>query len=132
MGMLSELAEMNLLAGAYEHRWAIALAAVGAYVLQKLRTYWRLRRFKGPRGTGFFGLWHTRALIGWKSHIKYRQVTDTYGARVFNRPPPFLSTCFDFADFLLLDRAPRSHWATSPHNVRSRAVDAHVRRQVEL
>lgn len=111
MGIFSELAEMNLLERAYEHRWPIVLAAVGAYVLGKLRTYWRLRRFKGPRGTGFFGLWHTRALIGWRSHIKYREVTDTYGARVFKPPPPFISACFGFADFRSLDRAPRSHRA---------------------
>ena len=79
--MLSELAELDLLARAYEFRWAIALAGLGVYVLRKLRGYWRLRHFKGPFGTGFFGLWHTRALLSWKSHVKYREVTDTYGAR---------------------------------------------------
>ena len=80
LGTLSEIAEMNILAQAYEFRWAIALAGVGAYVLQKLRAYWRLRRFKGPFGTGFFGLWHTRAVLSGRSHIKYREVSETYGA----------------------------------------------------
>lgn len=82
MGMLSEMAEMNLLARAYEFRWAIALAGVGVYILRKLRTYWCLRRFKGPFGTGFFGLWHTRAILSWRSHVKYREVTENYGPRV--------------------------------------------------
>lgn len=80
LGTLSEIAEMNLLAQAYEFRWAIALTGVGAYILQKLRTYWRLRRFKGPFGTGFFGLWYIRANLSGRAHIKYREVTETYGA----------------------------------------------------
>jgi hypothetical protein len=79
MGILADIYEMGLLAEIYEYRWAIVLASVGTYVARKLRAYLRLRAFKGPRGTGFFALWHSRALLSWESHVKYREVTDKYG-----------------------------------------------------
>ena len=78
-GLLLRFAELDILEQAYEHRVAIALTGVGIYILRKLRAYWRLRRFKGPFGTGFFGLWHTRALVGYQSHKEYKKVTDRYG-----------------------------------------------------
>lgn len=78
--LLSRFAEVDVLEQLYEHRLAaVALVGVGVWVLRKLRAYWRLRRFKGPRGTGFFGLWHCRAILSYRSHKKYKEVVDTYG-----------------------------------------------------
>ena len=79
-GLLLRFAELDILRqAAYEHRVAIALTGVGLYVLRKLRAYWRLRHIKGPFSTGFFGLWHTRAIVGYESHKVYKNATDRYG-----------------------------------------------------
>lgn len=87
MGVLSRISdalpswllEADVLAQLSEHRLAIALAGVGLWVLRKLRAYWRLRAFKGPFGTGFFGLWHCRAILSYRSHKKYQEAIGTYG-----------------------------------------------------
>ena len=71
---------MGLLLHVYDLRWLLASAAAAAYVGTKIRAYYRLSAFKGPFGTGFTELWHTRALLSLKSHTKYKEVCDKYGA----------------------------------------------------
>lgn len=70
---------MGLLAQIYENRWLLALATLTFYAVGKIRTYNRLKQFKGPFGTGFSELWHTRAILSLQSHLKYRDVSDKYG-----------------------------------------------------
>lgn len=77
--LLAQLLEVDVLAQLSEHRLAIALAGVGLWALRKLRAYWRLRGFRGPWGTGFFGLWHCRAILSFRSHKKYQEAIGTYG-----------------------------------------------------
>ena len=96
MGILSRISDAGLLdcfaaldvEQLLEYRWAVALAGVGLYVLRKLRAYWRLRTFKGPFGVGFFGLWHCRAILSYRSHKKYEEAINRYGMA---RPHPPLA-----------------------------------------
>ncbi|KAK8046410.1 hypothetical protein PG996_014474 [Apiospora saccharicola] len=71
----------------YDFRWAIASVALGTYLLQKLRAYYRLRAFKGPWSTGWSDLWHVWAILSLKSHLKYDEACRKYGkcCRVYNR-----------------------------------------------
>ncbi len=70
MGLLVQIRDLWLL---------LASAALTVYLGSKIRTYYRLSAFKGPFGKGFSELWHTRALLSLKSHVKYKEVCDKYG-----------------------------------------------------
>ncbi|KAK7966958.1 uncharacterized protein PG986_001235 [Apiospora aurea] len=70
---------MRIAADLYEFRWYIALAALAAYLLQKTRTYCRLRSFQGPWSTGWSDLWHSWAILSLKSHLKYDEACSMYG-----------------------------------------------------
>lgn len=70
---------MEIAAFVYDLRWIITVVLLGAYSLQKIRTYYRLSSFKGPWGSGWSELWHVRAILGLKSHLKYDEVCRKYG-----------------------------------------------------
>ena len=76
------MAEMNLLARAYEFRWAIALAGVGVYILRKLRTYSCLHLFKGPFGTGILRAVAHPGDSQLEVARRVREVTENYGPRI--------------------------------------------------
>ena len=77
---------MAILAQIYDFRWALALVGLAAIVVSKIHTYYRLSHIKGPSGTGFTNLWHSRALLSCKSHIKYKEACDKYGMVGSDRP----------------------------------------------
>lgn len=60
-------------------RWLLALVALVLYATHKVRTYNRLKAFKGPPSSGWFSLWHSYTLLGDKEHLAYKQVCDKYG-----------------------------------------------------
>ncbi|KAF2727110.1 benzoate 4-monooxygenase cytochrome-like protein P450 [Polyplosphaeria fusca] len=70
---------MGLFAQLYQARWPILGAILLLYIASKVRTYMRLRQFKGPFSTGWSEVWHVRAILSLRSHEKYREVTDKYG-----------------------------------------------------
>ncbi len=70
---------MGLLLQFYELRWMLAVAGLAFYAIAKIRTYNRLKAFKGPFSTGFSELWHTRVVMSTKSHLIYKDVCDKYG-----------------------------------------------------
>jgi len=70
---------MALLAQLYEARFLLLVGLLTTYFATKLRTFLRLRHFKGPFSTGWSEAWHIRAILSLKSHIKYMEVTNRYG-----------------------------------------------------
>lgn len=68
------------MASLHDIRWLLLVCgAVLLYVAKLYRAYLRLRAFKGPFSTGWSEIWHTRAILGMRSHLAYKEVTDRYG-----------------------------------------------------
>lgn len=70
---------MGLVSILYDSRWRLALAGLFVYVAYKVYVYNRLRAFRGPFSSGWFEFWHSYAIIGDNSHLKYKEVCDKYG-----------------------------------------------------
>jgi cytochrome P450 len=70
---------MSLLAQLYALRWVLLSAVLVVYVADKYRKYNRLRQFDGPFGTGWSEFWHSRVILGLRSHLAYKDVNDKYG-----------------------------------------------------
>ena len=70
---------MSVLLAGYSVRWLLSFLGLAIYVVTKIRTYNRLRAFKGPFSTGFSEFWRAKAYLGLKSHLAYRDVCDKYG-----------------------------------------------------
>lgn len=77
---------MSLILQLYAARWLLLSAVLVVYVADKYRKYVRLRAFKGPFSTGWSELWHTRVLLGLRSHLAYKDVNDKYGEWYNVRP----------------------------------------------
>ncbi|KAK1446883.1 cytochrome P450 [Colletotrichum cuscutae] len=74
---------MGLISQLYSLRWLFAAILVAVYVGQKIRTYNRLRAFKGPVLCGWTEAWHAWAILTFKSHLKYDEVCRKYGEPFF-------------------------------------------------
>lgn len=61
----------------------------------QLRTYRRLRHFKGPPSAAWFEFWHINAIMSLRSHEKYRDVTDKYGSIARIGPNDIITTSPD-------------------------------------
>jgi SH3-like domain-containing protein len=72
---------MSLLAQLYALRWVLLSAVLVVYVADKYRKYNRLRQFDGPFGTGWSEFWHSRVILGLRSHLAYKDVNDKYGKK---------------------------------------------------
>jgi hypothetical protein len=60
--------------------WATAAVLLLVYsVLSTAVSYWRLRRFKGPRLAAFSHLWYTRVAISQQAHLYLSDVCTKYG-----------------------------------------------------
>ncbi|KAL8326505.1 hypothetical protein RB597_003008 [Gaeumannomyces tritici] len=70
---------MGLLSAIYHLRWFLGLAFLAVYLVSKVRTYWRLRNFKGPFSTGFSELFHVRLILSHRNHEEYKEILDKYG-----------------------------------------------------
>lgn len=70
---------MGILSQFYSLSWALASVLMAVYVCQKLRTYNRLKAFKGPFSSGWSEAWHIFAILSFKSHLKYDEVCKKYG-----------------------------------------------------
>lgn len=61
----------------------VVLVLVGAVLLWavavRLSQFWRLRKFRGPFGTGVSWLWHSCAVLSGNAHQWYGDVTEKYG-----------------------------------------------------
>lgn len=68
--------------GSFDRR-LVCLALIGAVLLwavaARLSQFWRLRKFRGPFGTGVSWLWHSRAVLSGNAHRWYGDVTEKYG-----------------------------------------------------
>ncbi|KAF9874726.1 cytochrome P450 [Colletotrichum karsti] len=70
---------MTLLAQLYGFRWVVVGVLLTVYVGKKIKTYNRLKAFRGPFSTGWFEMWHSFAILSFKSHLKYDEVCRKYG-----------------------------------------------------
>ncbi|KAF6805135.1 pisatin demethylase [Colletotrichum sojae] len=70
---------MALFAQLYNFRWVAAFLLLTVYAGTKIRTYNRLKAFKGPFSTGWSEAWHILALLSFKSHLKYDEVIRKHG-----------------------------------------------------
>ncbi|KAK2004378.1 cytochrome P450 [Colletotrichum falcatum] len=60
-------------------RWLFALAVLLLYAGRKIRTYNRLKAFRGPPLCGWTEAWHVWAILTFKSHLQYDGVCRKYG-----------------------------------------------------
>ncbi|GKT93423.1 pisatin demethylase [Colletotrichum tofieldiae] len=58
----------------YSLRWLFASVLLFLYAGQKVRTYNRLKQFKGPFLCGWTEAWHAWAILTFKSHLQYDAV----------------------------------------------------------
>jgi hypothetical protein len=70
---------MSVIAQLHAARWLLIAVALALYSASKYRIYKRLAVFKGPFSTGWAEVWHTRAMLGMRSHLMYKDVNDRYG-----------------------------------------------------
>lgn len=70
---------MGLLTLVYEIQWYLVAAILIFYVGKKYKQHNRLKAFKGPFGTGFSELWHSRVILSTESHLRYGEVCEKYG-----------------------------------------------------
>ncbi|KDN64066.1 putative cytochrome P450 [Colletotrichum sublineola] len=71
---------MSFFSDLYGLRWLLALIVLVLYAGYKIRTYNRLKAFKGPPLCGWSDAWHAWAILTFKSHLKYDAVCRKYGA----------------------------------------------------
>ncbi|TLD14120.1 uncharacterized protein PgNI_02678 [Pyricularia grisea] len=76
----------------YDHRWGLAVLAVGFYLITKIHGYSKLKAFKGPVGVGFFNHWNSWALFSRRSHLKYKEACEEYGSIVRIGPNDLLTS----------------------------------------
>ena len=50
------------------------------FLTSTIRSYWRLRHFKGPRVAAFTNLWYARAVATYKPHLILGDVCTKYGS----------------------------------------------------
>jgi hypothetical protein len=68
-----------LLATGWRYFVTLALLTTVYLVLDRVREYHRLRRFKGPTTSGISWWWHSKAVISGRAHEYYGDVTEKYG-----------------------------------------------------
>lgn len=97
---------MGLISQLYSLRWLFAAILVAVYVGHKIRTYNRLRAFKGPVLCGWTEAWHAWAILTFKSHLKYDEVCRKYGKHFLpSHPSRFLSFTVFFLTSVVIDHA---------------------------
>jgi len=57
----------------------ILVSLVGIWVVQKFRSWYRLRHFKGPFLAGISRLWLVRSISGGRFHLDFMEVNQKYG-----------------------------------------------------
>jgi len=62
-----------------EIKWPLVALLIALYAIRKVISYNRLRQFKGPPGTGFSDIPHSRAFLSGKCHEWYAEVSEKYG-----------------------------------------------------
>lgn len=70
---------MGPVASLSENVTLIVCALVAAFLVHRTVVYARLRRFRGPRWTGWTDWPHSRAIMGKTCHEWYAAVSDEYG-----------------------------------------------------
>jgi hypothetical protein len=70
---------MSLLAQLVAAKWLLLAAIIVLYTVDRYQKYVRLQAFKGPFSTGWSEWWHTRAILGMRSHLAYKEVNEKYG-----------------------------------------------------
>ena len=64
----------------FTDHWVSSLLglALTTYFVSVCQRYWRLQASKGPFSTGWSELWHAHKVLGLKSHLAYKDVTEKY------------------------------------------------------
>ncbi|WYZ45977.1 hypothetical protein EsH8_IX_000202 [Colletotrichum jinshuiense] len=103
---------MGILSQFYSLSWALASVLMAVYVCQKLRTYNRLKAFKGPFSSGWSEAWHIFAILSFKSHLKYDEVCKKYGPIARVGPNDLVTSSPDLLAHMSAVRSPytRSEW----------------------
>ena len=64
----------------FQRIWPIALASVVlAYLIQNVRSYWRLRHFPGPWLAAWTSLWNLRVEMSGHNYLEWAKACDKYG-----------------------------------------------------
>lgn len=92
------------------------------YIAHSARVYAKLRRFKGPRWTGFSDWPHSRALLGPSCHEWYAEVSEKYGANCL--PQTVAGAVTGLRSDVSLRRHNRPGGAQDTHHVVARDLGA--------
>jgi hypothetical protein len=95
----------------YDVQWILVFSALVAYLVYKVRVYYRLSAFKGPPGSGWFELWHSTTWLGNNAHFKFKEVCDKYGMSGKRK------TLIDPVEADSVSRRHRSSWTKRPHHL---------------
>ncbi|KAL2879023.1 hypothetical protein SGCOL_005722 [Colletotrichum sp. CLE4] len=103
---------MGLISQLYSLRWLFAAIVLAVYVGQKIRTYNRLRAFKGPVLCGWTEAWHAWAILTFKSHLKYDEVCRKYGTIARVGPNDLITSSPELLVYMSGIRSPytRTEW----------------------
>ncbi|OCL04146.1 cytochrome P450 [Glonium stellatum] len=103
---------MGLFALLSESRWYLVATVIIFYVSRKYRQYNRLKAFKGPFGTGFSELWHSRAILGMETHLRYAEVCEKYGPIARIGPNDLMTSSPELVSRMSAARSPytRAAW----------------------
>ncbi|KLU91390.1 pisatin demethylase [Magnaporthiopsis poae ATCC 64411] len=112
---------MSLLSSIYPLRWFLGLALLVVYLASKVRTYRRLRHFKGPFSTGFSDLWHARLIANHKNHQGYKDVLDKYGPIARVGPNDLVTSSLDLLCHMSAARSPYTRGGWYYNATRTRA-----------
>lgn len=78
-------ADMSLISFNASQLWQIGAILSVTYLIRKIIVFNRLRKFRGPPGTGFTNFFHSKAYIGPKCHEWYTYVNEKYGKYLSNK-----------------------------------------------
>lgn len=70
---------MSLILFTHSHLWQILTGILTLFLVKKIILFNRLRKFRGPPGTGFTNFFHGKEVIGANCHHWYTYVNETYG-----------------------------------------------------
>lgn len=70
---------MTLLGVLFAARWPLIAVVILAYAFRLYRQYYKLKDFKGPRGSGFSSLWMLYAVLTRRTNFKFAEVNEKYG-----------------------------------------------------
>ncbi|KAF2449140.1 cytochrome P450 [Karstenula rhodostoma CBS 690.94] len=111
--------------------WLLPLLLFAVYVGNQTRKYYRLRQFKGPYSTGWCEIPHIYAMVTFRSHLWYQEVTDRYGSIARIGPNDLITSSPELLMHMSAVRSPYSRAAWYNRSARIEPGRDHIFSQVD-